>query len=290
MDGTPRGVRAAVLGWPIAHSRSPLIHTAAYRALALPWDYRAIRIGESGLRAFLEGRDASWIGFSLTMPLKEEAHRVAASLDPVAMESGVVNTLLRTGEDAGTPAWAGFNTDVAGLAHAIDRAGLDARRTIVLGAGATAVSGVLAARRLGAESVRVLARRAEAAHDLARRFDSAGADSALTAHGYGLDSVQAASAVHDATLVISTLPGPAGKALELPSGMTNVPLYDVAYDPWPSPLAQRWEAAGGTAYAGLDMLVEQAVVQVRIFTSGDPELPLPDEERVRAEMAAAAVS
>lgn len=290
MDGTSGAVRAAVLGWPIAHSRSPRIHAAAYRALGLSWEYQAIRIGEAGLRPFLAGRDASWAGFSVTMPLKEEAHRISATLDSVAMESGVVNTLLRIGEEHGTPRWAGFNTDVAGLALAIGRAGLDATRTIVLGAGATAVSAVLAARRLGAESVTLLARRSEAAQDLARRFDTTGTDLALTARGYALDSAQAASAVHEATLVISTIPGPAGHALELPSGMTSVPLYDVAYDPWPSPLAQRWDAAGGTAHAGLDMLVEQAVVQVRIFTSGDPELPLPDEERVRAEMVAAAVS
>lgn len=280
--GVPSGARrVAVLGSPIAHSRSPVIHAAAYRALQLPWDYRAIRVGESGLRSFLDGRDERWIGFSLTMPLKAEAHRIAASLDAVAMESGVVNTLLRVGTAGEVPQWAGFNTDVVGLARAIDRAGLDATRTVVLGSGSTAVSAVLAARRLAADAVTVLGRRAEAAAELARRFDVI---------GDALDGAAGAAAVREATLIVSTLPGPAGAALELPSHAFDVPLYDVAYDPWPSPLARRWTAAGGSAHAGLDMLVEQAIVQVRIFTTGDPAAPLPDEERVRAEMVAAAVS
>lgn len=298
----PEATRAAVLGWPIAHSRSPRIHAAAYRALGLPWRYGAVRVGEAGLSAYLAGRDRSWVGFSLTMPLKDEAHRIAATLDPVAAESGVVNTLLRlddaeSGADGAAgpgPRWAGFNTDVAGLAGAIERAGFDATRTVVLGAGATAVSAVLAARRLGARSATLLARRPEAAQALGRRFDGTrepreGAHE-LAAAGAAIGSDAAVEAIASATLIVSTLPGPAGAELELPAGITGIPLYDVAYDPWPSPLARRWEAAGGVAHAGLDMLVEQALVQVRIFTSGDPERPLPDEERVLAEMSAAAVS
>src|SRR5690606_15262232 len=105
-------------------------------------------------------------------------HRLSTVLDPVAEESGVVNTLLRVTGRGSKPAWAGFNTDVAGLAAAIEEAGLDASSTIVLGAGATAVSAVLAARSLGARSATILARRPEAARALAERFDgtSTGAD------------------------------------------------------------------------------------------------------------------
>ncbi|WP_244304602.1 shikimate dehydrogenase family protein [Leucobacter viscericola] len=256
----------AVLGSPIAHSKSPLIHRAAYELLELPWSYGSAELTADGLETFLKSCGAEWQGLSLTMPLKEEAHRLAVVRDPVAEESGVVNTLLRLAGDAG---WAGFNTDVAGLANAIEMAGLDARHTVVLGSGATAVSAVLAVRRLGAETVRILARNTAAAADLADRFDLGLFDAGESA---------------PATLVVSTLPGPASATVDLPGELMQIPLFDVAYDPWPSPLALRWDAAGGSAHSGLEMLVEQAIIQIRIFRNGDPDTPLPGEENVRAVM------
>lgn len=276
---SPAPSRLAVLGTPILHSKSPAIHGAAYRALGLPWRYDAFDLDWPGLGEFLAGLGPEWRGLSLTMPLKEEAARLAAVVDPIAAESGVVNTLLRLADDpSGSPRWAGFNTDVAGLARAMRRAGLDARDTVVLGAGATAVSAILAARSLGAERIAVAARRPEAAAALAERF------------GYGVSAISLGEAPEFApTLVISTLPGPGGEAVQLPGSLLAVPLFDVAYDPWPSPLAARWRAAGGVAHAGLDMLVEQALVQVRVFLNGDPDTPLSHEEDVLAEMRAASV-
>lgn len=276
---TPGAARLAVLGSPIGHSRSPRIHRAAYAVLGLPWEYEAVECGAAELGPWLAERSAAvgaaggpeWRGLSLTMPLKEEAHRLAAVLDPVAEESGVANTLMHLVGDT----WAGFNTDVGGLAAAIREAGLDAARTVVIGSGATAVSAVLAARSLGAERVTVLARREEAARALAERFGAA--------HG----ALVGDRAARDATLLVSTLPGPAGRELELPATPTRVPLFDVAYDPWPSPLAERWRAAGGEAHSGLGMLIHQALLQVRIFVGGDPALPLDREDEVLAAMRAA---
>lgn len=288
--------RFAVLGHPIAHSRSPRIHRAAYAQLGLPWRYTAVRVAESGLEEFLATRGPEWRGFSVTMPLKSEAHRLCTVLDPVAQESGVVNTLFRLAGEAQVPRWAGFNTDVAGLAAALRRAGLDLTRTVILGAGATAVSALLAARTLGAEEITVLARRGAAAEELAARFDGTPREGVTAYEGGGvavrgraLEEAEAAALPTRATAVISTLPGTAGERIALPAGITAVPLFDVAYDPWPSPLAARWRAAGGDATPGLDMLVEQALVQVRIFVGGDPGAPLPDELRLLAAMGDAGV-
>ncbi|PRI12221.1 shikimate dehydrogenase family protein [Leucobacter massiliensis] len=293
-DGVLRE-RLAVLGSPVAHSRSPLIHRAAYAVLGLDWEYGRERLEPEGLAGFLAARGPEWRGFSVTMPLKEEAHRIAAVRDPVAEESGVVNTLLRIASGVGRrPSWAGFNTDVAGLASAIARAGLDASATVVIGSGATAVSAILAARSLGAERVTVLARRPEALAELAARFDGSrepGAPAALTVASAPLSADPgsvAAEALASATLTVSTLPGPAGAGLALPPGAERVPLFDVAYSPWPSPLAGRWAAAGGRAHAGIEMLVEQAIVQIRIFAHGDPGRRLDAEERVREAMRDAA--
>ena len=278
----------AVLGDPIAHSKSPLIHRAAYTELGFDWEYTAVRCARGELAGLLETLPPEWRGLSVTMPLKEEAHAVAAVLDPVAAESGVVNTLLRLSGSAG---WAGFNTDVAGLAAAIQRSGLDAARTVVIGSGATAVSAILAARRLGAERVTLLARNAQAATDLCRRFsgsrESAGATAVRveTVSPADLDADSTAAASLDsATLVVSTIPGPASRELRLPERLTGIPLFDVAYDPWPSPLAARWQDRGGHAHSGLGMLVAQALIQIRIFQQGDPDSALPDEDAVLAVM------
>lgn len=285
--------RLAVLGSPIEHSRSPQIHRAAYAALGLDWSYTRVRCGAAGLEAFLRGRGPEWRGFSVTMPLKEEAHRIATVLDPVATESGVVNTLFRiVAPGDAAPRWAGYNTDVPGLAAAISRAGLDARRTIVLGSGATAVSALLAARRLGAEGVTILARNTAAIADLVARFDGTsepmGAAVRVSGAALGTGDGTAVAGAADATLVISALPGPVGRGVALPAGVERAPLFDVAYDPWPSPLAERWRAAGGVAHPGLDMLVEQALVQARIFVAGEPSLPLPDEAALLGVMHGAA--
>lgn len=275
--GDPGALKLAVLGSPIAHSKSPAIHAAAYRELGLEWDYTRVQCEERELAAFLAGLGPEWRGLSLTMPLKEEAHRLAPVLDPIAEQTGVVNTLLHLAGDAG---WAGFNTDVGGLAAALVESGIDTRRTVLLGAGATAVSTVLAARSLGAECITVLARREEAARELAARFDL---------RGLRIADPEAAAACSEATAVISTLPGAAGADLALPEGATAVPLFDVAYDPWPSPLAERWRSAGGEAHAGIGMLVQQALLQVRIFVAGDPGIPLEDEGRVLAAMRSASM-
>ena len=267
----------AVLGSPIQHSRSPQLHRAAYERLGLDWKFSRIRVAERGLKLFTAGRGPEWRGLSCTMPLKEEAYRLATHRDRIAEESRVVNTLLRLPDGDGSPSWAGFNTDVVGLTEAIRKTEMPVTKTAVLGAGATAVSAILALRALGAETVTVIARREGAARDLARRFDG------TSQHGR-VEPFRVVAQTFDSydgggqTAVISTLPGPAGSLLAIHPALLTAPLFDVAYDPWPSPLAQRWNAAGTEAHSGLAMLVEQALIQLRIFVNGDTTTRLPDEE------------
>lgn len=275
----------AVLGSPIAHSRSPFIHRAAYTMLGLPWEYQAVDVTEERLAGFLNTRDDTWLGFSVTMPLKGEARRLSAVLDPVATESAVVNTLLRLIDHDGQPSWAGFNTDVAGLAAALEERAFDLSHTLVFGSGATAMSAVMAARMLGASRVSVLARRPEAAAALAEQFSDA-------SHGFACDAssiVDGISQMSDtATSVISTIPGDVQTTMNFEVLPTHVPLFDVAYDPWPSPFAAHWRAGGGVVEPGISMLVHQALLQVRIFVNGDPGMPVHDEGRVLHAMRDAA--
>lgn len=276
----------AVLGSPIAHSRSPHIHRAAYQVLELPWQYEAIECDEQGLQPLLESRGDEWLGFSVTMPLKVQAYNLSAVLDPVASESGVVNTLLRLIDRDGVPSWAGFNTDVSGLAAALDEADLDTAHTIVLGSGATAVSAVLAARMRGATRISVVARRLEPARALVHRF-LGGEQGSVRGEAYALSDAPFEAWEH-ATAVISTVPGVAAGDLSLPPSLTKVELFDVAYDPWPSPLAEFWRTHGGLAHSGLGMLLHQAIMQVRIFVHGDPNLALAHEDDMLEAMRMAA--
>lgn len=270
--------RLAVLGSPIGHSKSPELHRAAYDALGLPWSYESVDVAEDGLADFIDGLGPEWRGLSLTMPLKQTVVPLLTSTDRVAEQTGVANTVLLDGDGI-----AGFNTDVAGIVRALGAAGLDSARYVhVLGGGATAASALVAAAELGAERVDVHVRDLQKSVWLEP-----------LAHQLGLmirirSFAQADRSLDVPELVISTLPGGASTAaVYTDSTRRRAVLLDVAYDPWPSVLGRSWQAVGGRVVSGLAMLAHQALLQVRIFVSGDPLQPLPDEQEILDAMLAA---
>jgi shikimate dehydrogenase len=262
--------RLAVLGAPIAHSRSPLLHAAAYRVLGLDWEYGRAEVREDGLPAFLAGLGPEWRGLSLTMPLKRAVVPLVADHDPLVDRLALANTLL-LGESPTL-----FNTDVAGVDAVLRSAGGPYASAVVLGAGATAASTLEALRLQGVERRTVAARSPERAAAELGDLPTA------------VVPIEAAP-LADADVVIVTLPGGADAGVEVPGDVAGVPLLDVAYDPWPSALGGAWLAAGGVLLHGLDLLIEQALIQVRIFTAGDPARPLPREVAVREAMRLAVV-
>ncbi|WP_104197931.1 shikimate dehydrogenase [Cryobacterium sp. M15] len=269
--------RLAVLGSPIKHSRSPLVHRAAYRQLGLDWSYDAVEVKSGSLAMFLSKLEPEWRGLSLTMPLKQEVLPFIDDCDRVAELTGSVNTvLLRRVKGRGT--LSGFNTDVAGLVRALAESGVtQATHVTLLGAGATASSALMAAAELGAEFVTVLMRDARKALPLVELGRTLGVV-------VDLQDFSGVSRV-DSDVVISTLPGgtvlPSLLPLEL---RERAVLFDVAYSPWPSGVATSWQAAGGTVVNGLGMLLHQALIQVRVFVTADPFEPLSDEASVLAAM------
>ncbi|AMB58344.1 shikimate dehydrogenase [Microterricola viridarii] len=277
--------RLAVLGSPIAHSKSPDIHSAAYRSLGLDWGYERFELTEPELAAFLGSRGPDWRGFSLTMPLKAEALALADEVDETARVTGAVNTLLLTGSGSERQL-SGFNTDVAGIVNSLAEHGVrEAANVCILGGGATAASAIMAAAALGAQAVTVAVRTPAKAEGLHRQAEAAGLALRIVPLG---DALAAAS---ESQLIISTLPGGSDTGLVFDAELIGrVALYDVAYAPWPSALGAQWQAAGGQLISGLGMLLHQALVQVRIFVAGDPFAPLPDEAAVFRAMTAAALS
>ena len=248
---------AAVLGSPIAHSLSPVLHTAAYAALGLDgWTYSAIECDEAALPGLLASCDSRWAGLSLTMPLKRAVLPLLDWTEPLAVEVGGVNTVVFSGGQRH-----GYNTDVPGMTAALVGAGVTAPAgATVLGAGATACAALAALRALGLAAVVVQVRDQARAGDLlaaARRLDLA-----VELRPFG-------SPVRDGDLLVSTVPpGAADFFAERVSDPRARPcaLLDVVYSPWPTTLAAAAAQSGIVVVSGFDLLLDQAARQVELMT------------------------
>ena len=268
----------AVLGSPIAHSKSPQIHEAAYRVLGEDWSYERFEIPKGGLKRFIENEGSTFSGFSVTMPLKENAKSFADELDTLSLETGATNTLCKIGDK-----WFGFNTDVFGIIQSVRaKTNIEFKKSTILGSGATATSAIAAIARLspGSEVV-VVARNKEASRNLV----DFGIKSGLIVNR----SRFIKRALVNADLVISTLPALAldqlaEKLMVRTSFRPKGLLLDVAYDPWPSKIASLWTSRNATVTSGKEMLVWQAIAQIRIFKNGDPSEPLMNEVAVLEAM------
>ncbi len=269
--------RAGVFGKPIAHSLSPVIHTAGYLATGLDdWTYQAVECAEAELPDRVAGLGPEWVGLSLTMPLKEVALSVASSVGPVAAAVGAANTLVR--QPDGT--WHADNTDVPGMVRVLRDAGVPATpRVTVLGAGGTARAALAAAAQLGAAAVTAVARRPAALDELAPVAATLGV--ALRPVGWD----DAAGACAGADVVVATVPKGAADALAAAvAWRPGTVLFDALYDPWPTPLAAAAAAAGCRIVSGLDLLLAQALGQFEQFTGVRPA----PEAAMRAALTTAA--
>lgn len=266
------GRRAGVVGSPVEHSLSPVLHRAAHAALGLEgWSYGRHEVPRGGLAAHVAALGAEWVGLSVTMPGKEEALALAAEASAEAELSGAANTLVRRPD--GAAGWYADNTDIYGLATALAEAGADrVRRGTVLGGGATARSALLALRRLGADEVDLLVRdrvRPETRLLLDRLSGQPGAPVVRVrplADGIPLDRAES-------DVVVGTLPGGTPAPPCRAAGPERPVVIEVAYAPWPGTLARAVRAATGgslTVVRGTTMLLHQAVRQVELMTGRTP--------------------
>ncbi|MFF4213017.1 shikimate dehydrogenase [Streptomyces sp. NPDC001796] len=277
MTGTAGKRRAAVLGSPIAHSLSPVLHRAAYQELGLTnWSYDRFEVDEQALPGFLADLGPEWAGLSLTMPLKRAVIPLLDSVSDTAASVEAVNTVVCT-EDGRR---VGDNTDIPGMVAALRERGIEeVDSAAILGAGATASSALAALARICTGPVVAYVRSEARAAEMRqwgerldvdiRTADWADADRALRA-----------------PLVVATTPAGTTDALAAAVPERPATLFDVLYDPWPTALAARWSAYGGAVVSGLDLLVHQAVLQVEQMTGRAPA-PL-DAMRKAGEHALAA--
>ena len=249
-------MRFAVLGSPINHSLSPKLHNFAYQELGVQAHYERFQVEMGQLDGFLTRHSSEgWDGFSLTMPLKDEALLVSAKTDLDAENASSVNTLKRIEND-----WIGFNTDVYGFRFLIEKLlgksqgnsakPMPGKSVSVIGAGGTARAALVALREYDV-MVKVFRRneaRDESLLSANPRIEIAGWAEWLTA----LDS----------SLTINCAPKDAIKSI--PSGLSiSGFLIDALYDPWPTPLMSL--VPTDSCFSGKDLLVAQAIRQIEIF-------------------------
>ncbi len=261
-------MKAAVLGSPVAHSKSPLLHLAAYRALGLTdWTYDRIECVADELPSVVSGFGDEWIGVSVTMPDKFAALQFADERTERAELVGSANTLVRTGRG-----WRADNTDVDGVAGALGHV-RHLRRAIVVGSGGTAPAAVVGLAELGVIEMTVVARN----QDKAERLIELGRAVGIAAKFCEFADPELRAVVECTDVLVSTIPADAAAAYASIFAAAPV-LLDVIYQPWPTPLAEAVGTMGGQVIGGLEMLLHQAFSQVEQFTGR----PAP-----RKEMAAA---
>lgn len=254
-------MKAAVLGQPVAHSLSPVLHRAAYAALGLGgWTYALVECGEAGLAAYVGSRGPEWAGLSLTMPLKRAVLPLLDHADQLAAATGGANTVVFRPEGR-----YGYNTDVPGIVDALTEAGGPAPGGVtIIGAGATACSALAAAGELGLPGADVVLRDPSRASALLATADRLGLKVRLRPWEDLLEGGQAGPG-----LLISTVPAGAADAYAERIRLTRqapAVLLDVVYHPWPTPLAQAAAAAGAVVASGYAMLLHQAAAQVELMT------------------------
>ena len=278
----PRGIenlvrgRAFVLGQPIQHSLSPLLHQAAYSFLDEPIDYARWETAESDIahRFGTVPEQLNIRGYSVTMPLKKAVFNYVDRVGDFAQAIGAINTVYWR-EEKGQPISYGHNTDVAGILNALDWAGAQKSSQVsraILGGGNTAASALAALRVLGSRQVDMYVRNQVKAQSLIPIADSLD----IKLDVFPLENFPCLAAQY--ATVISTLP--AGAADSWVPQLTKVlegDLLDVSYDPWPSALALQWNELGGSVVSGKDMLLYQAIDQIKLFIGGTPSQKLPHE-------------
>lgn len=246
--------RAAVLGSPIAHSLSPVLHNAGYAALQLEdWEYTKFDVTD--LPAFLATVGEEYLGFSVTMPLKFDALTCADIVSERAELIGSANTLVRTDDG-----WRADNTDTEGVLGALAELLGEAELTsaLLIGAGGTARPVLWGLAQRGVTDVTVL-NRSDRLAELCPLADALGLN--LRAITFTEDLVGVACSVD---LIVSTVPSAA-----LDSHLTQLakaPVFDVIYDPWPTPLTVYAAADGLATVGGHIMLAHQAFSQFEQFT------------------------
>ena len=262
---------AAIFGDPVAQSKSPAMHNAAYSALGMNRTYAAFRVTSGNLGAALRSIPAlGLVGVNLTIPHKEAATRLIKDLSGAARLLGAVNCVVnRRG------ALRGDNTDARGLERDLRDLGCELRDqfAIVIGAGGGAAAAVLACVRLGANRIVIANRTPARAASLARRFSAKGVTRVAVGEPRGLDALVDAEFLGNARLIVNAtsmgLTTERFARLDYDATPQDCLFYDLIYSPAPTAFLKPALAANRRAIDGVGMLVNQGELAFKLFNRVD---------------------
>lgn len=259
---------AEVIGDPVVHSKSPLIHKFWLRRMEIVGDYKAVRVRPEELADYLARRraDPDWRGCNVTMPCKQAIAEHLDTIDPIARRIGAVNTVIN--HSAGL--LMGTNTDFQGAHFALDASAPAGKKIVLLGAGGAARAVLEELRQVGASHVTILNRSQDKARDLLDRFGLEGT----------IGPVGGAPAAD--LLINATSLGMEGQPLldiDLSALPSDATVFDLVYHPLETPLLAEARRLGLATVDGLTMLIWQASMAFTYFFGEPP--PQPDSPELR---------
>ncbi|WIK65097.1 shikimate dehydrogenase [Gleimia hominis] len=257
-------MRGYVIGHPVAHSLSPVLHRAAYASLGLDHEFEAVDVTAELLPQWVQSRPKSFLGCAVTMPLKQAIIGVLDAVEPLAEAVGAVNTVVPS---AGV--LAGFNTDVHGIVQAVQHEQGHYETAVIVGGRATASSALAALGQLGAREIWTIARSFGGLGSITLAENRMGVS---TGHVPWRNRRQALEVMARADVVISTVPRSVANEWADAPFQPGATVLDVVYEDWPTALATQAHARGARAVSGHEMLLHQAVQQVELMTGKSPDI------------------
>jgi len=256
--------KVGVIGWPIEHTLSPVIHNAAFIALGMDWVYVPLRVATARLPAALDGLGAlGFAGANVTMPHKTRAAELVPDLSHDARLLRAVNTIV-----VGTDGLAGHNTDALGFERFLrEDTGFDpsGRAALLFGAGGGARACALALSRGGLAELSVAVREPSRGENLRATLEGSGTALRVV-------SIDDVSEVHAGLIVNATPLGVHGERLPLPSLVPGVVGVDLLYRPSATPFQAEIREGGGSVFGGLGLLLHQAAISFELWTGQTPPL------------------
>lgn len=266
-----------IIGNPVRHSLSPIMHNKAFSHLGLNWVYLSFEVEPGRVRSAIEGaRDLGMVGLNVTMPFKMEAVEWVDIKDGSVILTGSLNTLLfKDGKIMG------FNTDGIGFLNSLREKGipLQGRKVLLIGAGGAARAVAFVVAQQGVARLTVLNRTPQKAHRLAQELRSFKPETEVSTASYDLDL---ALVISDSDLIINATSVGMKDHPGIPIPTDDIDqrhvVYDLVYWPLRTELLKRSEERGARVVSGLEMLIHQGAESFRIWTGKEFPIPIVREE------------
>jgi len=261
----------ALIGNPVSHSLSPIMQNAAFQYLGLDLIYIAIPCKDEDLGLVLNSlKKINCKGLNITIPHKEKVFDLCSEISPIANKLKAINTLKLNSKKE----WSATNTDVEGFIYPLKTLNLAKKQSIVLGSGGAARSVIQGLINLNLSTISVISRNKSSLNELIKNFDNQ-----IQLQGFLNNNDQAQILIQEADLIVNTTPVGMKKTKHennvLPYGEafwrslnSKTIVYDLVYNPSPTPLLKFSAKKGCMTIDGLEMLVAQGMKSISFWTDG----------------------